>query len=206
MVSFRRLGQALDLWRGVPGLLHRVHELVLELSREGPNLRQAGKSIALELQELGRRLESIRLDLERDRLHRAYPVTVNIMGRVVVDTLRVRQEAEWPPLNPPLMVEREHEIVGTMIGAKTVWLVPGQQDKICFGAERLIGKGALVWVFGPAVLERLTVGLDVCALCSGGFGMLSVIPRAVHVGEQIECLIAGVGPVLSLGRGRDSDG
>ncbi|MDD5544406.1 MAG: hypothetical protein PHX83_14650 [Acidobacteriia bacterium] len=186
MKNLQRFVQAWVMLRAMPGLVFHVHELIGEMLRQVPFAQDAGKRFMSELQALGTRLESIRADLDRDRRHRAYPVTVNIFARALL------------PGTPSVGPMAPNDRIAQVIGAKTVWLAPGEQTKVEFFPHYLLGSGAAVVIQGPAMLERVITGHETCSVSNDdGFGVMAMIPRSVDVGVSIVCHVIGIGPVLA---------
>lgn len=161
MVMFQRFVQAWAAWHGLPGLVHRVHELVLELVAEAPALRQAGKSIGHELAQYAAELRTLRLQL---RMNQASPVTVVLMAT-------------------PDRVDAH-----CVIGSRTVYLLPGHSIRVEFPIRQVFLAGAFVWVHGPGLLQEVSVGHDRCTL-SESLGPMVVIPDCLLIGQQVLCVV-----------------
>lgn len=207
-----RLGQAWRAWRSVPGVLHRVHELAVELVGRVPELKLAMRENLRGLTELAGAVESVRLDLERARLVEAQPVTVSLLVRMARGTEPVWVHREWPPVidlatgrvDAPEPVRVERPRFETRIGAKTIFLEPAARQRVEFVFPEMVAAESLVWVSGPAVVERVIVGNQICdALSTVSAGVAAIVPMVIEIGQVLTVDVIGIRRP-PVGRGRAS--
>ena len=184
---FRRFLDAWALWLATPTMLQKVKAEVLTIADRIKSVRDSLVDLEPAIRELARR-KSI-----------GFPVTLTMMGDTIAiefgrpnarSSYLVSGEEE-EAYNHPHPIQTDARKVRTFF-ASTVFLLPGREHQFVFALDRPLANG-VAWIIGPATIQQMTVGHEVCGSTNEGGAQVGFLHRMLQVGETVVVRGAAMG-------------